>query len=386
MIIPNLKREKLHPPPEYKIAVMCEESLKTKVYKWNGTTLSQLTSRDMTVFNHAYRAKGLINNNKNIIARYSDGQWITMFDSEMHILSFNEIELRTVKTFYTEGFDKLTDVTGRPIGVANNDRYIAIPTTVPNVIFLGWNGEDFTILDTLSTNDSPISCIFSPDSNYLIVLKYSSPHILVLKIEDDKLNLVNQYDVPSGNLAKSGAFSPNGNYFIVSYLGDSQIYEFDNGTLTPITTIGNTSLSWDIQFSPDGQYIAFVDYDKNLQIYNFDGSHLTHITTYGSNGMSNACAWSPDGNYIAFGKKEAYENKWYIQIFEWDGTSLNLKYQSPNVGDYFQRPCFSKDQNYFAVVIGCQLHIYHFLNGQLYYICQTSDTHLKYGIKFLNNL
>jgi len=361
---PNLKRKKLHLPPEYKIGIMCEESLKTKVYKWNGTTLSQLTSKDITVFNHGYKAKGLINNNNNIIARYSDGQWLLLvYGLAIRVISFNELVSELGVRIVGEYSIKLyTAVANTHADLAPNERYIAFPACDPErLVLLQWNGENFSELDTVYPSHIATRCFFSKDSKYVIV-HTKDPYILVYKIENDKLNLINTYDSPTGWAPCAGCFSPDGNYYVCAFVrGDSYIYQFDNGELTPLATIdaSNTYMSYRVRFSPDGQYIAFLNYNHYLLIYHWDGTNATHLITYGTPTAAAGVAieWSPDGQYIL------YPPTSYFEVLKWDGSSLTKTSESPNLYPIIGLS-FTKDDNYIHCSAGAS-NIFKFSNGQV---------------------
>ncbi|WP_394746727.1 S41 family peptidase [Spongiimicrobium salis] len=85
--------------------------------------------------------------------------------------------------------------------------------------------------------------------------------------------------------------------------------------------IGESKMAWDPSWSPDGNYIAFVDDDVRLRVVDLKSKKIETIAVGGTNleRGSIEMKWSPDSKWIAFSK--AGSNN-FRQLYLW---SLNTK-------------------------------------------------------------
>ncbi len=81
-------------------------------------------------------------------------------------------------------------------------------------------------------------------------------------------------------------------------------------------SIGESKMVWEPTFSPDGNYIAFVDDDVRIRVLNIEKETLTTIAAGGENleRGNNGITWSPDSKWLAYSKTA--ENS-FRQIWVW---------------------------------------------------------------------
>ncbi len=81
--------------------------------------------------------------------------------------------------------------------------------------------------------------------------------------------------------------------------------------------IGESVFAWEVTWSPDGAYIAFVDDDVRIRVVDVEGGRVRTADTGGTNiergGMG--LTWSPDSKWLAFGK--TFPNN-YHRVVAWN--------------------------------------------------------------------
>tara|TARA_B110000444_G_scaffold260460_1_gene307533 strand:- start:14395 stop:16632 length:2238 start_codon:yes stop_codon:yes gene_type:complete len=106
---------------------------------------------------------------------------------------------------------------------------------------------------------------------------------------------------PSASESRTTDLNPNGTYLASGY--EKMVAIHDVETLELISTFEVQSDVLDVEFSPDGNYLAFSrsgsSADTNtIQIINVDTMVLTS-KIHGSNSQSRMVQWSPDGSLLA---------------------------------------------------------------------------------------
>ncbi|MBM3922777.1 MAG: S9 family peptidase [Sphingomonadales bacterium] len=121
-----------------------------------------------------------------------------------------------------------------------------------------------------------------------------------------------------------------------------------NSIDSSLTTIGGATKSLHPQFSPDGQYISYVQ-NNNLILYHIPTATYKSVTTDGKwnyiiNGncdwvyeeefeFSRAYKWSPKGNYIAYYRFDESGVKEFNMTLYDNAHNSDYRYKYPKAGD-----------------------------------------------------
>ena len=168
----------------------------------------------------------------------------------------------------------------------------------------------------LTSNTSPDDWTFpyewSPDGRYLIVHLNASffiqpvsdgaeiTHLPVSPVS----SVVDLYATWSPD-GESIAFTSNRGMNTGSSLDDLFLFTPGTGELLQLTQMQSGTVFYDVDFSPDGQEIAFVVHHNNnwrttfLYLINADGSNLRLLAETCNSGYYSV-QYSPDGEYLAF--------------------------------------------------------------------------------------
>ena len=111
-----------------------------------------------------------------------------------------------------------------------------------------------------------------------------------------------------GAADRAPVWSPKGTE--VAWFSDSGSgYELkvapQDGLSDPRTlSIGVSKMVWEVTWSPDGQYIAFVDDDVRVRVIDLEGGDIVTADTAGSNLERGrmGLTWSPDSKWLAYSK------------------------------------------------------------------------------------
>jgi|SaaInlLV_10m_DNA_2_1039722.scaffolds.fasta_scaffold00159_6 WD40 repeat protein len=186
---------------------------------------------------------------------------------------------------------------------------------------------------------------WSPDGNHLAVggdtLTNSELQIYTMSQEDHFDNIIYCTGANYGICVEEIAWSSDGNYLTVvgngSISGDElEVYSFNS--ITSVLTlkdgvdIGNNIR--DVAWSGTGNYIAIgaqvpTETDGELQVYYFNGTSLEfkdRVNFSDTDGKVRAVDWSPDSNYIAIGGQDGVDD-YEIKIYYFNGSSLSLASQ-----------------------------------------------------------
>ncbi len=186
---------------------------------------------------------------------------------------------------------------------------------------------------------------WSPDGRYIASTRrtdFFAPKHRHLLVQDSKsLHIISEVEVFSDDdawflaLSWSPTSTAGASYLASAYVSstvstDIYVYKF-NGTslqLLPLSSVsipGAFGLGTDIQWSPNGQYLA-ASSTNYFNIYNFNGSQLFLVQSINDLSTSNigGTAWSPDCKYVGYIDANAQ-----AQIYKFDGNSLTLFITTP---------------------------------------------------------
>jgi tricorn protease len=125
----------------------------------------------------------------------------------------------------------------------------------------------------------------------------------------------------SGTADRAPIWSPKGDK--IAWFSDENrsgytlmIAEQDGMSTPTKISIGESKMAWNPSWSPDGNYIAFVDDDVRLRLVNIESKTIKTIDVGGNNLERNSInlKWSPDSKYIAYAKSGSNN---FRQIFIW---------------------------------------------------------------------
>jgi Tol biopolymer transport system component/DNA-binding winged helix-turn-helix (wHTH) protein len=189
-----------------------------------------------------------------------------------------------------------------------------------------------------------IGATWSQDGRSLI---YSATEMLSLYLW--RVNVDGMSPPQRIELAGAGAAYPNippgrDQLTFTRFFDDVDIYKVEAGR-SPEAIARSSRDEGNVQFSPDGQRIAFSS-DRSgdsaeVWVANADGSAPEQLT-HGPDLINSSPSWSPDGRHIAF-DSEASDGTWHIWMVDHEGGSLHQVTDDP--GDQ-NHPTWSRDGNW----------------------------------------
>jgi len=181
----------------------------------------------------------------------------------------------------------------------------------------------------------------SPDGNIAAVGGWSSTHDIYL-FNNHTGELTQQFS-GLGDVVFDLEFSPDGNY-LAAALGSSGVVIYKknySGFTKHLTLTGYAGITDNTTFDHNGR-LATVCYDSKIRLYDNSFNLITETTGAGNQPYS--IAFSPDGNKLAVG----YEDSPIIEVFS--GKNLKLLFK-PDLGEMNENGgidiiAFSADGNY----------------------------------------
>ncbi len=135
---------------------------------------------------------------------------------------------------------------------------------------------------------------WSHNGKYIALGSTAAPaqcEIVKVSINGDSVILTSVTLVTGGDLA---TWSFDDEFIALRAGGVVQVYAFNGNSLTLVASFSAPGLL-NLQWSPNGKYIAFAS--TSIGVLLFNGTSLTLVASFASG--ANAVKWSSDGNYIA---------------------------------------------------------------------------------------
>ena len=194
-------------------------------------------------------------------------------------------------------WESLSDVAfspnGKYVATASSDKYAIV-----------WNVDTGSRKFTIKSHKSPVSAVtFSPDSKYI----YSGSQDGYLALHSVKKGKQKQISKKSGrSFTQIGIsdvnYSPDGNFIIVSYLGDTEpvdIFSTKKKKLRRIHKLkGHTGMVKAAMFSPDGKSALTFALDEELVVWDVKNGYKRFAIS-GEEFSFDAAAYSQNSHYIA---------------------------------------------------------------------------------------
>jgi WD40 repeat protein len=114
-------------------------------------------------------------------------------------------------------------------------------------------------------------------------------------------------------------FSPDGNKIAAGYYS-GEIIIWDANTYNPISVYKGENDYWSLDFSPDGEYIAYGARYEAVTLFDIENNCVVKTFPIERSGIPMRVKFSPDGRYIAAG----YAGN---RIILWDVETGNIVYQ-----------------------------------------------------------
>jgi len=223
-----------------------------------------------------------------------------------------------------------------------NDHSQLLLTRRRDPLLLGRTQYDFFLVDLLSnppnsrlvaTHDAVVAA-WSPD---LTTILLSSQHDVKGKFNPDAGYKLVAIDVSSGDkrqfttargCQQDPSWSQDNTQVAYSSSQDNNwdifVTSLTDGTIENITNTPDQD-EFQPDWSPDGQYIAYVAFNsyagtgtQDIFVYNIAKGYSINLTN--GSGRVDTPVWSPSGNHIAFMAFDSSEGKWHLEIIKPDGT------------------------------------------------------------------
>jgi len=173
-----------------------------------------------------------------------------------------------------------------------NEGSVSLATTYRGATFLGF-GRDVRF-----SNDGDYIAFASTGSPYFVLMDHTTPGSLSIATTYTLAGTTQCYGVswsPDDSYIACGASRVNSNHFT--------LLNHSSGSVSLATTYDIGSSALDVDFSPDGNYLA-VGSATGVTLLSRSGGSLSLADTYAS-GQCYGLSFSPDGNYIAVGRTSA---------------------------------------------------------------------------------
>ena len=302
---------------------------KTRLYSFNGTTLTYKGSFSVNgwdVVDMRWDPSG----NYLIVGEDDDIKMCNYYMWELDRIKEKLVRISDVEIVLTATVGNLFDY-GTVRWFPKGDKFALAGFRYDDLQVFNWYG-------TPKPQDSVHygNRIYSVDwsSNNKIAIGGSTPsngtELQVFDCQEKTLEEVSYFKLGSGQDYRASAWYEN--YFVTGENGAIQIYTFDGSSeeLTLLTTesITNCDEIYSLDWTYSGSYLAAGVCDlsgtSSLHIYKFENDSLSlqDEENYGSKLYS--VKWSPTGNYIAIGGQEANDGHDALEVYAFDGTSLNF--------------------------------------------------------------
>jgi WD40 repeat protein len=138
------------------------------------------------------------------------------------------------------------------------------------------------------------------------------------------LEIVNTFQQTPGEVTRGLSFTPDGTVLASAggNASDFAIYLWDVVNNQSLGTLdGHTGIVWDVDFSPNGQYLASVSSDATLKVW--DWRNKTIVFTQNYPGQVISVRFSPDGQSLAVGGVDGVKNQiayaavWTYSVGSW---------------------------------------------------------------------
>ncbi|MFY0688422.1 MAG: caspase family protein [Cyclobacteriaceae bacterium] len=181
-------------------------------------------------------------------------------------------------------------------------RFIAVPLLLITLLAGAQmpNDKAFLIVDPVGHNATVNDIVYSPLTKELITVS-DDKSVRLWDIENENLNRTfKPFSAANGPIGMlyAGAISPDGQFLAVagySSRNDIKIIDLQKNKIRQVLVRHNNVVT-DLEFSPDGQYLASASSDESIIVWKGAGGTYVHeATLYQHQGRVNDLAFSPDG-------------------------------------------------------------------------------------------
>lgn len=199
--------------------------------------------------------------------------------------------------------------------------------------------------------------------NYFISCQSNAPAIVVYKSPANRFEISHLQDVTgSPTLSTSVTAKPNSDIYAVSYSTSPSVAILDaskQGTdaYINLSLDTQTTSTADIQFSPDGNYLAISSGTNFHGVRVYNTSDWSIATTIGSGSFQTipGIQFSPDSNYLALASQ--FGNKVYVyNTSDWSSVTITGTTPTSNINSVD----FSKDGTMMVIVGNVSPFIYRY--------------------------
>ncbi len=384
-----------------------------QVYSFNGSVLAAVTSQDYGV-------------EFSCLAWSSDGQYLVVGGADVVNDPGSGQDLRV----YRWNGSTLTAVTAQDFGIygiyslawSPDGKYLAVGGLEPSQFGGGasthelqiysFNGSTLSAVTSQDYGSRVYSVAWSPDGRYVAV-GGQDPTRFGGVANNDQLQ-VYRFDgrvliaVTSqvyGSSVNSVAWSPDGKYLAIGGnnastfggVADSnclQIYRFNGLSLAAVVSYNSGGL-YSVEWSPDGQFLAYTGLYLGLSIVRFNGASLGLVASQVYGYSARVVSWSADGRYVAIGGGDATSfggvasiNE--LQVYSFNRTTLTPITShdftaSPLSGGGILAMAWASDGSFLAYGGNKQHNGYELVLDRCDYINETSPQDITKGIVWGNS-